>query len=73
MMQSLIGVFIENFPQSINGQCFHHLRTSKLICIVNHLTGFYMMTTFAFKSQRVNKYYDLLVIETLEKSLEVNS
>lgn len=44
-MQSLIGVFIENFPQSINGQCFHHLRTSKLICIVNHLTGFYMRRT----------------------------
>ena len=34
---------------TFNDQCSHHIETSKLICIANQLTGFYMMGTLVVK------------------------
>ena len=34
---------------SFNGQCFHHVETSQLICSANQVTGFYMMGTLSVK------------------------
>ena len=43
----------------IKRQSYHHLETSQLICTVNQLAGFYMMTTLAFNEFRVAEPSDV--------------
>ena len=40
----------------IKSQNCHHIETSQLICIINQLTGFYVMTAMAFYGFKSIKY-----------------
>ena len=50
--------------QPIKCQCYPHIETSQLICIVNQLTGFFMRETLALNG--LNKSSESR-IETIEK------
>ena len=39
--------------QSFNDQCFHHIKTSQLICRANQLAGFYMTGTLVVKGLKL--------------------
>ena len=40
--------FFIKYASHLKRHSCHHIETSQLICRINHLTGFYMMTTLAF-------------------------
>ena len=47
--RTLTAINILDFLRiSTQRQSYHHIETSRLICVTNQLTGFYMMTNLAF-------------------------
>ena len=49
--------FGESQSLFINKKCFHHIKTSQLVCSANQLTGFYMMAILVDNGNRHTDFF----------------
>ena len=52
--------FGESQSLFINKKCFHHIKTSQLVCSANQLTGFYMMAILVDNGNRHTDFFFFL-------------